>query len=114
MVRGPLHGRREPGTVNNIGVNLVNHGASPTQRAISSWRKDMSKKHNVPALTHAASLAGRAIARMEAQAEEVLAQGTKRQSLQLVASGEQFTALIRHGKTTIQIEGDSFAVTQSN
>jgi hypothetical protein len=74
----------------------------------------MAKKFNVPALKQAASLAGRAIARMEAAAEEVLAQGTKRQSLQLVASGEQFTALIRHGRTTIQIEGDSFAVTQND
>ena len=70
------------------------------------------KKHNVPALTQAAGMAARTIARMEAAAESVLAADTaKRRSLQMVSSGDRLTALIRHGKTTIQIEGDSFAVT---
>lgn len=67
------------------------------------------------AVTAAAGLAARSLARLEAKAEEVLANETAaRRSLQMVSSGEQFTALIRHGKTTIQIEGDAFAVTQND
>lgn len=74
----------------------------------------MSKSKEVSTVTKAAGLAGKAIARMEAQAEEVLAEGAKQRSLQLVSSGEQFSALIRHGKTTLQFEGDSFAVTHND
>ena len=74
----------------------------------------MSKSKEVSTITKAAGLAGKTIARMEARAEEVLAEETKRRSLQLVSSGEQFSALIRHGKTTFQFEGDAFAVTHND
>ncbi|WOJ90466.1 hypothetical protein RZS28_03990 [Methylocapsa polymorpha] len=60
----------------------------------------------------AASMAGRAMQRLEAEAERIAGDvGTSSRSLRLVSAGEQFSALIRHGKTTIQIEGDAFAVT---
>jgi hypothetical protein len=62
-------------------------------------------------------MAARTIARMEAAADAVLAQDTattKRRSMQMVSSGDQFTALIRHGKTVIEISGDDFAVTQTD
>lgn len=74
----------------------------------------MTKSKEVSTITKAAGLAGKTIARMEARAEEVLAEATKQRSLQLVSSGEQFTALIRHGKTTFQFEGESFAVTHND
>jgi len=74
----------------------------------------MSKSKEVSTITKAAGLAGKTIARMEACAELVHAEETKRRSLQLVSSGEQFSALIRHGKTTLQFEGDSFAVTHND
>jgi len=53
--------------------------------------------------------------RLEAEAERIAGDvGTSGRSLRLVSAGEQFSALIRHGKTTIQIEGDVFAVTSSD
>ncbi|WOJ89906.1 hypothetical protein RZS28_00900 [Methylocapsa polymorpha] len=59
-----------------------------------------------------ASMAGRAMQRLEAEAERIAGDvGTSGRSLRLVSAGEQFSALIRHGKTVIQIEGDAFAVT---
>jgi len=63
----------------------------------------------------AASMAGRAMQRLEAEAERIAGDvGTSGRSLRLVSAGEQFSALIRHGKTTIQIEGDVFAVTSES
>jgi len=63
----------------------------------------------------AASMAGRAMQRLEAEAERIAGDvGTSGRSLRLVSAGEHFSALIRHGKTTIQIEGDDFAVTTEN
>jgi hypothetical protein len=50
--------------------------------------------------------------RLEAEAERIAGEvGTSGRSLRLVSAGEQFSALIKHGKTVIQIEGDAFAVT---
>jgi hypothetical protein len=68
-----------------------------------------AKPASVPAVTQAASLASRAIARMEADASATLA-ASENKSLQMIAAGGKFSALIKHGKTTIQIEGDDFAV----
>ncbi len=59
----------------------------------------------------AASLAGRAMQRLEAEAEHIAGEvGTSGRSLRLVSAGEQFSALIKHGKTVIQIDGDAFSV----
>jgi hypothetical protein len=69
----------------------------------------------VSTITKAASLAGRAIARLEAEAETIHAAETDRRErgLKLVSTKDGLSALIRHGKVTIQIEGDDFAVTKS-
>jgi hypothetical protein len=69
-------------------------------------------KINVPAVTSAAGLAGRAIARLEAAAEAVHAQANGGRGFQAVSSKEGFAATIKHGKTLIEIQGDSFAVRQ--
>ena len=62
----------------------------------------------------AATMAGRAMARLEGEAERIAAAtgGTGR-SLRLVSSEGQLSALIRCGSTTIQIEGDEFAVSMN-
>jgi hypothetical protein len=71
-------------------------------------------KHNVPAVSHAAGLAGRAIARLEAAAEAVHTQANGGRGFQAVSSKEGFNAVIKHGKTLIEIQGDSFAVRQTD
>jgi hypothetical protein len=69
----------------------------------------------VSTITKAASLAGRAIARLEAEAQAVhTAETERRRSLHLVSTRDQVSALIRVGKLTIQVEGDDFAVTKSD
>lgn len=75
-----------------------------------------NKNSNVPAISAAASLAGRALARLEKEAATIHTSETERheRGLQLVSSKDGFSALIKHGKTTIQIEGNSFAVTQAD
>jgi hypothetical protein len=67
-------------------------------------------------ITKAASFAGRAIARLEAEAQAVHTAETERRdrSLHLVSTRDQVSALIRVGKLTIQVEGDDFAVTKSD
>ena len=69
---------------------------------------------NVPAVTQAAGLAGRAIARLEAEAKAVHSLSVENEKrLQLLSSKEHgFQAVIKHGSTVIEIQGDSFAVTQ--
>lgn len=79
-------------------------------------------KHNVPAITAAAKQAGqiavyspigRAVAALRESGEKArapLGNGTAR-SLQAVSENGAFSALIKHGNTTMQFEGDSFAVT---
>jgi hypothetical protein len=69
----------------------------------------MSKHKQLPAITAAAGLAGKAIARLETEARAVHSAESARR-LQLVSAGGTFSALIKHGKTTIQIEGNDFAV----
>lgn len=60
----------------------------------------------------ASNLAGRVLA-MQTEAKRINAQEIERRarSLQFVSSKENFSALIKAGRTTIQIEGDDFAVT---
>jgi len=72
----------------------------------------MKTKNQVTAVTREAGLAGRAIARLEAAAEAVHAQANGGRGFQAVSSKEGFAATIRHGKTLIEIQGDSFAVRQ--
>ncbi len=66
----------------------------------------------VATVTHAAGLAGRAIARLEAAAEAVHAQANGGRGFQAISSKEGFAATIKHGKTLIEIQNDSFAVRQ--
>ncbi|SFK83633.1 hypothetical protein [Methylocapsa palsarum] len=71
-----------------------------------------SEAHELGGVRRAASMAGRAMQRLEAEAERIAGEvGTSGRTLRLVSAGEQFSALIKHGKTVIQIDGDSFAVT---
>ena len=71
-------------------------------------------KSSVPAITQAAGLAARAIARLEANASAIHAEATEKRGFQAVSSKEGFSALIRHGKTIIEISGDDFAVRQTD
>ena len=68
-------------------------------------------KHKNLAVTASADMAGRALAALNAKGEEIAAKLNGNDSLQLVKARGQFSALIRHGNTTVQIEGYSFAVT---
>lgn len=73
----------------------------------------MSKnKTHVPSVSHAAGLAGRAIARLEAAAEAVHAQANGGRGFQAVSSKDGFSAVIKHDRTIIEIQNDSFAVRQ--
>ena len=60
----------------------------------------------------AGGLAARAVARLEANAASVHAGATEKRGFQAVSSTEGFSALIRHGKTVIEIENDSFSIRQ--
>lgn len=71
----------------------------------------MSSKHKNLAVTEAAGLAGRALAALNAQGAKISEDLNDHNSLQLVKSPGNFSALIKHGNTTVQIEGCSFAVT---
>ena len=62
----------------------------------------------------AASMAGRAMARLESEAERIATStGNAGRSLRMVSTEGQLSALIRCGGTTIQIEGDDFAVSMN-
>ena len=73
-----------------------------------------TSKSTVPAVTQAAGLAARAIARLEANAAVIHAEATEKRGFQAVSSRDGFSALIRHGKTLIEIQGDDFAVRQTD
>ena len=61
------------------------------------------------------NLAGRVLAlHKEAKRIDEAEVSRRARSLQLVSSKGGFSALIKAGKTTIQIEGDDFAVTSSD
>jgi hypothetical protein len=64
------------------------------------------------AVTEAAGLAGRALAALEKEGSRIAGElnGQERR-LQVVSTKGAFSALIKHGNTTLQFEGDSFAVT---
>jgi hypothetical protein len=72
------------------------------------------KSPTIPAVTQAAGLAARAIARLEANAAAIHEASTEKRGFQAVSSKEGFSALIRHGKTVIEISGDDFAVRQTD
>jgi len=67
---------------------------------------------NALSVTRAAGLAARAIARLEEAAEATHAQANGGRGFQAVSSKEGFAATIKHGKTLIEIQNDSFAVRQ--
>ena len=72
-------------------------------------------KPTVPAVTQAAGLAARAVARLEANAAAIHAEANEKRGFQAVSSSRDgFSALIRHGKTVIEIQGDDFAVRQTD
>jgi hypothetical protein len=66
------------------------------------------------AVSQAAGLAARAVARLEANAAAIHEAATEKRGFQAVSSKEGFSALIRHGKTVIEISGDDFAVRQTD
>jgi hypothetical protein len=72
----------------------------------------LTTKSIVPSVTRAVGLAGRAIARLEDAAAKAMrdAESKDARSLRLVSQPGALHALIKSGKVTIQIEGDSFAV----
>ena len=74
----------------------------------------IQKSTTVPAITQAASLAARAVARLEANAAVIHAEATEKRGFQAVSTKDGFSALIRSGKTTIEIQDDSFVVRQSD
>jgi len=67
---------------------------------------------NVPTVTRSANFAARALARLEEAAETVHAQANGGRGFQAISSKEGFAATIKHGKTLIEIQNDSFAVRQ--
>ena len=74
-----------------------------------------TSKQSVPAVTQSAGLAARAMARLEAESASVHASETERRErgLQLVSTEEHgFSAVIRHGKTIVEISGNDFTVRQ--
>ena len=75
----------------------------------------MAKQEKAIAMAEAAGLAARSIARLEKGAAEVHAAESDRRerALQLVSTRSGFSAVIKHGKTLIEISGSDFAVTQS-
>jgi hypothetical protein len=82
----------------------------PTDIAVPNERVPPTR----PVTDKQVSLAARAIARLEAAAASINESEMVRRdrTLQLVSTKDRpFSALIRHGRTTIQIEGDDFAVT---
>jgi hypothetical protein len=68
----------------------------------------------IPAIRQAAGLAAQSIARLEANAAAIHAEATEKRGFQAVSSKDGFSALIRHGKTVIEISGDDFAVRQTD
>jgi hypothetical protein len=73
-------------------------------------------KSNSIAVAPTATLAGRAMARLEAAARTVHASETEKRDreLQLVSTADHgFSAVIRHGKTIVEISGNDFAVRQT-
>lgn len=72
----------------------------------------MAKGKTIQAVTVAAGLAGKALARLETEARAVHSSESARR-LQLVSTKDAFSALIKNGGTTIEISGSDFAITHS-
>jgi hypothetical protein len=74
-------------------------------------------KQTAPAITQSAAPAARAMPRLEADAASIHASETehRERGMQLVSTEEHgFSAVIRHGKTIVEISGNDFAVRQTN
>jgi hypothetical protein len=56
----------------------------------------------------------RALARLEAAAEAVHAAATSVRGFQAVSSKDGFSAVIKHGRTLIEIQGEDFAIRQTD
>lgn len=64
-----------------------------------------SATRELDGVRRAASMAARAMACLEAEAESIAGDvGSSGRALRLVSAPEQFSALIRHGKTVIEID----------
>jgi hypothetical protein len=83
------------------------------RNAYRKLKTEDSQMKNVPAITIEAGLAAKAVARLEAAAEAVHNGGKLgERGFQAVSSKDGFNAVIRHGKTLIEISGDDFAIRQ--
>ena len=70
-----------------------------------------SATKEIAGIRRAATMAGRAMARLEGEAERIAAAtGNAGRSLRLVASSDEVSALICAGNVTVQIENGDFAV----
>ena len=66
------------------------------------------------AISKCLTLAARSIARMEAAAQAVHAEANGERGFQAVSSKEGFSAVIKHGRTLIEIQGNDFAGRQTD
>ena len=93
-------------------VSRAQHG-EPTlmQKKIISAVSTAKSIPALPELTQRPSMTVKALARLEAAAQACTRQSKR--ELQLVSTqAGGFSALIKHGKTVVEIQGDSFAVRQ--
>jgi len=77
----------------------------------------MKDKHHIPAVAKLPQMTERALVRLQAAALAIhnVADSVEKgdiRGFQAVSSNEGFAATIRHGKTLIEIQNDSFAVRQ--
>jgi hypothetical protein len=89
--------------------------SAAAQKVVAIDSEGMGRDPHWPGVTREARLAGRALARLEAEAARIHAEadGAKR-GFQAVSSKEGFSCVIKHGRTLIEIQGDDFAVRQSD
>ena len=73
-------------------------------------------KHKELAITQHASLAAKALSRLETAAREVHESETAKRdrALRLVSTKDGFSAIIKHGRTMIEISNEDFAVTRTD
>jgi hypothetical protein len=76
--------------------------------------KKITSTSTPPAVAKSLTLSARAQARLEAAAAAVHAEANSERGFQAVSSKEGFSAMIRHGRTLIEIQGDDFAVRQTD
>jgi hypothetical protein len=76
------------------------------------WSEAPAPASKFPAVTQAASMAGKAIARLEDAARKVNASETERRGFQAVSSPSGFQLLVKHGRTVIEVQDDAFSIRQ--